>query len=109
MAYTESLWEENRALQSQNHIISGPEGGSIATVYENPPKHDAGGNAKRIIACVNACAGIRTEALESGLIKHLLNDAYMRTLNPFDQNPQNKQGMTYLGKPIYEEDFEEVE
>ncbi len=66
-------------------------------------------DARRIAACVNACAGITTEALESGLIKHLLDDAYMRTLNPFDQKPQNKQGMTYLGKPIYEEDFEEVE
>lgn len=53
-----------------------------------------------------ACAGIRTEALESGLIKYLLNDAYMRTLNPFDPNPQNKMDMKYLGKPVYEEDFE---
>lgn len=109
MAYTESLWREERALQSQNHIISGSDGGSIATVYENRPRHDAKENAKRIVACVNACAGIRTEALESGLIKYLLNDAYMRTLNPFDPNPQNKMDMKYLGKPVYEEDFEEVE
>lgn len=108
MAYTESLWEEERALQNQNHIISGPDGGSIATVYENRPRHDAKENAKRIVACVNACAGIRTEAIESGLINHLLNDAYMRTLNPLDPNPQRKQDMTYLGKPVYEEDFEEV-
>lgn len=66
-------------------------------------------NAERIALCVNACAGIRTEALESGLIKHLLNDAYMRTLNPFDPNPQSKMDMKYLGKPVYEEDFEEVD
>lgn len=65
-------------------------------------------NARRIVACVNACAGITTEALESGLIKHLLNDAYMRTLNPFLPNPQRKQDMTYLGKPVYEKDFEEA-
>ena len=64
-------------------------------------------DAKRIAACVNACAGIRTEALENGLVKHLLDDAYMITLNPFDPKQQNKQDMTYLGKPVYEEDFEE--
>ena len=28
MAYTESLWEEERTLQSKNHIISGSDGGS---------------------------------------------------------------------------------
>ena len=60
-------------------------------------------NADRIVACVNACAGITTDALESGLIKHLLDDAYMITLNPFDPKQQNKQDMTYLGKPVYEE------
>ena len=109
MAYTESLWKEEQALQNKNHIISGSNGTSIATVYENRPWHEAKENAKRIVACVNACAGIRTEAIESGLIKHLLNDAYMRTLNPFDPNPQNKMDMEYMGKPVYEEDFEEVE
>ena len=67
----------------------------------------AEGDARRIAACVNACAGIRTESLESGLIKHLLDDAYMMTLNPLIPNPQRKQDMTYLGKPVYEEDFEE--
>lgn len=64
-------------------------------------------DARRIAACVNACAGIRTESLESGLIKQLLDDAYMITLNPLIPNPQRKQDMTYLGKPVYEEDFEE--
>jgi hypothetical protein len=29
-------------------------------------------NAKRIVACVNACAGITNEALEAGYIKHLV-------------------------------------
>lgn len=66
-------------------------------------------DAKRIAACVNACAEITTEALESGLIKHLLNDAFMRTLNPFNREEQSMSDMTYLGKPIFGEDFEEVE
>lgn len=108
MEYTESKWVEEIALQNRNHNISGPIGGTIATVYENLPRHNAKANAERIVACVNACAGIRTEALESGLIKHLLDDAYMMTLNPFDPKPQNKQDMTYLDKPVYEEDFEEA-
>lgn len=82
----------------------------IATIVDKPALENVDiANAQRIVACVNACAGIRTEALESGLIKYLLNDAYMRTLNPFDPNPQNKMDMKYLGKPVYEEDFEEVE
>lgn len=66
-------------------------------------------DARRIAACFNACAGIRTESLESGLIKHLLDYAYMMTLNPLLPNPQRKQDMTYLGKPVYEENFKDGE
>ena len=64
-------------------------------------------DAKRIVACVNACAGIRTEVLEKGIIKHLLNEAFRKTINPFDYVEKRKQDMTYLGKPVYEEGFEE--
>jgi len=35
--------------------------------------HDAAeANARRIVACVNACAGISTEALESGIVADML-------------------------------------
>jgi hypothetical protein len=61
---------------------------------------------ERSMICVNACAGITTEALENGLINHLLSDAFMRTLNPFTLFPQRKKDMTFLGRPIYEDSFE---
>ena len=85
------------------------DGGSIAVVRYNPPRHDDAANAERIVACVNACTGITTEALENGVIKHLLKEAFMRTLNPFAREQQRISDMTYLGKPIFEEDFEEDE
>jgi hypothetical protein len=34
--------------------------------------------ARRIVACVNACAGLSTEALESGALRELI-DAVERT------------------------------
>jgi len=30
-------------------------------------------NAKRIVACVNACKGITNEALEAGAVKHIIS------------------------------------
>lgn len=62
---------------------------------------------ERAMICVNACAGITTEALENGLVKFLLDEKHISRLNPFLPVPQTKKGMTYLGKPIYEEDYEE--
>jgi hypothetical protein len=109
MKYSETPWTQKKALQGMNSIVSASSGESIAVVRYNPPKHDDAANAERIVACVNACEGITTESLESGLIKHLLKDAFMRTLNPFDRCQQRISDMTYLGKPIYEEDFEEDE
>ena len=31
-------------------------------------------NARRIVACINACAGIPTEALEAGVVADLIRD-----------------------------------
>ena len=39
----------------------------------------------------------------------MLKEAFMRTLNPFAREQQRISDMTYLGKPIFEEDFEEDE
>lgn len=113
MKHTKEPWEAD-GYGAMNRITDGHEtiGYTDPIIRARSKQEDVAegeSNAKRIVACVNACAGIRTEALESGLIKHLLNDAYMRTLNPFDPNPQSKMDMKYLGKPVYEEDFEEVE
>lgn len=110
MKHTKEPWIIDSDRRRGANLIRGDKAKMVAwTIYFDNGSKTELANAKRIVACVNACAGIRTEALESGLIKYLLNDAYMRTLNPFDPNPQNKMDMKYLGKPVYEEDFEEVE
>lgn len=102
MEHTKEPWRVH-LLDRRTMIASDVENGYLAETRHIHSGDIEEINAKRIVACVNACAGITNEALENGLIEHLLNDAYMRTLNPFDPNPQNKQGMTYLGKPIFEE------
>lgn len=43
--------------------------------YDNPDQSEML-NARRIVACVNACAGISTEALEAGAIKDLAAAAH---------------------------------
>lgn len=49
-------------------------------------------NARRIVACVNACAGISTEALESGALREVVGcalslfDANSEVLAPFEKN-----------------------
>ena len=37
-------------------------------------------NTKRIVACVNACAGITNEALEAGVVRNVLGE-YMQDSN----------------------------
>ena len=60
------------------HIFAADYLGGIAEVYVDngkpvsdggndcPPLEEAKANARRIVACVNACAGISTEQLEAG-------------------------------------------
>jgi len=47
----------------------------LAPAYEGVPdreREETVANARRIVACVNACEGISTKALESDVIKELL-------------------------------------
>ena len=43
-------------------------------------------NAKRVVACVDACAGITTGALEAGYIKHLVewDEVHHKNLETLD-------------------------
>lgn len=59
---------------------------------------------ERVVTCLNACKGITSEALENGLINYLLNHEFMSRLCPFTPVQQYKKDMTYLGKPIFEEE-----
>lgn len=46
---------------------------SKATVYQQIPERDS--NGKRVVACVNACTGIPTAALEAGAVRALVDAA----------------------------------
>lgn len=50
--------------------IVGANGVATCVVLTAPPSGDA--NARRIVAAVNACEGISTEALEAGVVADLL-------------------------------------
>ena len=56
-------------------------------------------NAARIVACVNACAGIPTEQLEAGCVRKLvasLQDA----IDPFEYPTRNLDG-SLVGEPMW--------
>lgn len=59
--HTQEPWRANDAQAD----IDGPNGEPVAVCYCNDESgDDAKENARRIVACVNACAGIDTELLE---------------------------------------------
>ena len=83
MKHTKEPWVAEKTLQGRNSSISNRRGKTIAIAYQNENiDGDDLANAKRIVACVNACEGITNEALEEGIIEEALA-AY---LGPYDRN-----------------------
>jgi hypothetical protein len=79
MKHTKEPWVAEKTLQGRNSSISNRQGKTIAISYQNENiDGDDLANAKRIVACVNACEGITNEALEEGLIEEALV-AYLGT------------------------------
>ena len=73
MNHTKEPWVAKKTLQGRNSSISNRRGKTIAIAYQNENiDGDDLANAKRIVACVNACAGITNEALEAGVIQSAL-------------------------------------
>jgi hypothetical protein len=73
MKHTRELWIAKKTLQGRDSSISNSRGKTIAIAYKNENiDGDDLANAKRIVACVNACAGITNDALEEGLIEEAL-------------------------------------
>lgn len=67
MNHTKEPW---RTYKGNTHEIFANDGDFIASSEECHVGHnEAEANAKRIVACVNACAGITNEALEAGVVK----------------------------------------
>lgn len=71
MSHTKEPWKYGKELtaRSGEWLISmdaGDRGRGIPICETRPASGDEQANARRIVACVNACAGIPTEQLESG-------------------------------------------
>lgn len=89
-------------------IIS--DGRSIARVWgaiqpdDRPPHDQADANAARIVACVNACAGIPTEELEAGCVERLARttEKLLKTAQHFER--QSGRGVSSRrGGPMWTE------
>lgn len=72
MNHTNEPWYAlpNPEWENANYRISNKDNDEWGSFNQIAYAHKA--NAKRIVACVNACAGITNEALEAGYIKHLV-------------------------------------
>jgi hypothetical protein len=79
MKHTKEPWVAEKTLQGRDSSISDRRGNTIAIAYKNKNiDGDDLANAKRIVACVNACAGITGAVIEEGIIKKALV-AYLGT------------------------------
>ena len=68
MKHTVEPWSYHRTNGSPTtgmHMIAGGKPGYLAEVRDCG-SGDVGQNARRIVACVNACAGVTTDELEHG-------------------------------------------
>jgi hypothetical protein len=70
-AYTARCIDEGSPGDFYIVLVQKPDGPADACHTGNGPASAA--NARRIVACVNACAGLSTEALEAGALSVLLD------------------------------------
>lgn len=69
MKHTKEPWVAEKTFQGRDSSISDRRGNTIAIAYQNKNiDGDDLANAKRIVACVNACEGITNEALEADVV-----------------------------------------
>ena len=93
MKHTKEPWVAKKTLQGRNSSISNRRGKTIAIAYKNENiDGDDLANAKRIVACVNACEGITNDVLEEGLIKKAL----VAYFGSYDRN------VTWNGMKVWE-------
>ena len=79
MNHTKEPWEVH-LLDRRTMIASDIESGYIVETRKVKRGDIDIANAKRIVACVNACAGITNEALEAGIVRNVLGE-YMQDSN----------------------------
>ena len=79
MKHTKEPWRVH-LLDRRTMIASDAENGYLAETRHIHSGDIEEINAKRIVACVNACAGITNEALEAGIVGDVLRN-YMQDSN----------------------------
>jgi hypothetical protein len=75
--HTKEPWKVQKDFNNIFALSHGESGITIHIAKVNNTQveggqNEASANAERIIACVNACAGITTEALQAGVIRRLI-------------------------------------
>ncbi len=70
MSYPTEPWLAGIPSESPNERIIGADYLSFCRVFGSP-HHSVEETARRIVACVNACKGIPTDTLESGVVAKL--------------------------------------
>jgi hypothetical protein len=72
----ENMWSPEPWRVDGADVVLSASGG---TVVESPWTYP-GGDLRRIVACVNACAGLPVEALEAGALADLIADVVVMRL-----------------------------
>ena len=105
MNHTKEPWHaiQNPEWENADYRISNKDNDKWANFNQIAYANEA--NAKRIVACVNACAGITNEALEAGIVKEAM-ELFWRVSDKAVLNENNQ--MTYNGKTIFISDMEGV-
>lgn len=71
MKHTKEPWTYN---ERTDRLIDA-HGNNIAVMFYSVSDDETLANAQRIVACVNACAGITNEALDAGIVDDLVTEA----------------------------------
>jgi azurin len=87
MSHTKAPWEIDRddrpGLEWNNHIVScdKPNLTICFMSHDGSPENEVGeANARRIVACVNACTGLTTEIVEqTGIVRDLIGQNALLT------------------------------
>jgi hypothetical protein len=77
MEHTKEPWEVKTVPNTDQTYFIQSKIGTIASVKNGYGWQEVEANARRIVACVNACAGIPTESLNQGGLDALI-DAHIR-------------------------------
>ena len=81
MIYTNTPWEVGRKTEDEVFIEKFDNERKALKKIAKVGGLDRKGNARRIVAAVNACAGIPTDMLEEGIIGKAMADFEMMILN----------------------------